>query len=386
MKAAPNPIQDAGFNPPYSDDSSIHFGVHGPFSDERVNFPGKMLHAGKNTITIQMDARSGTAYLMVDYLRLELTGHVPPAPPSVAAYAGNNRVLVCWPAVPGATSYTILRSSAAGAGPVPIVTGYVGPVCGSGPGMVTYTDATAINGTEYRYAVQSVNPTGQSVASTPSAGATPLPSFSSNVPPAPEGLHVTRLGHHLVALDWTSSPGANSYTVRRTTLHSDGVGGTYPVGTVILDDAITDTHYTDRSPTDGRMYSYQVEATSAAGTSEPSVAAVARPLPDAPASAPQGLAGHWIKTRNGNAITLNWSPVPGAIGYVIYRATGAKPSFKWPENFLTVLVETTYTDKGSTEKKAAMKGLDDAMDYSYQVTAVNAAGISPPTSVRVTAR
>ena len=110
VAAAPNAINGNGFNPSYFDDSSIHFSDHGPFSDERITFPGKMLHAGQNTITIQMDARSLTAYLMVDYLRLELTGYTPPAPASVAAYAGNNRVLVCWPVVPGATSYDILRA------------------------------------------------------------------------------------------------------------------------------------------------------------------------------------------------------------------------------------------------------------------------------------
>ena len=34
-------VTDAGFDPAYSDDSSIHFSDHGPFSDERINFPGE---------------------------------------------------------------------------------------------------------------------------------------------------------------------------------------------------------------------------------------------------------------------------------------------------------------------------------------------------------
>ena len=75
----------------------------------------------------------------------------------------------------------------------------------------------------------------------------------------------------------------------------------------------------------------------------------------------------------------------GATGYVIYRSTGSDRSFKWPENFLTVLVETTYIDKGNTEKGAAIKGLDNTRDYFYQVTAVNAAGVSSPATVRVAA-
>ena len=152
-----------------------------------------------------------------------------------------------------------------------------------------------------------------------------------------------------------------------------------------MDDATTGTSYTDSSPTDGQVYSYSVEATSAGGTSGPSAAATAEPLPAPPASAPESVAVHWTKTRNGNAITLNWLPVPGATGYVLYRSTGAVPSFKWPANFLTALVETTYTDKGSTEKGAARKGLDSTSDYSYQVTAVNAAGISPSATVHVPA-
>ncbi len=170
VTATPNPLNAhdidrrnggvGGFNPPYSDDSSIHFGDHGPFSDERLTFPAKLLHAGQNTITIRMDAKSLTAYLMVDYLRLELTGFVPPAPASVTAYAGNRQNQVCWPVVPGATAYNLLRSTTAAGGYAPLATGVIGPVAGSGPRMVTYTDTAAANGTQYHYVAQSVNPIG----------------------------------------------------------------------------------------------------------------------------------------------------------------------------------------------------------------------------------
>jgi hypothetical protein len=109
------------------------------------------------------------------------------------------------------------------------------------------------------------------------------------------------------------------------------------------------------------------------------------PLPAPPTSPPTALVGRWTKTRNGTAITLNWSPVPGATGYVVYRTIGPDASFDWPNDFLTVLVETTYTDQGNTDKNAKVKGLNNDLDYSYQVTAVNAGGISPSTTVRVTA-
>ncbi len=269
VTAAPNAINASGFNPAYSDDSSIHFAAHGPFSDERITFAGKMLHAGQNTITIQMDARSLTAYLMVDYLRLELTGYVPPAPAGVSAYAGDNRVLVCWPVVPGAASYDIMRSTAPGGTYVPIATGNIGPVSGSGPSRATFVDASALNGTEYYYVVRSVNPTGRSASSSPSAGAKPLAELYSGAPPAPTGLKVTSSGHHQAALSWTASPGAAYYSVWCTTLHADGVGGAYPLRTVVLDDATTGTSYTDDSPTDGRAYRYYVEAAGAGGRATP---------------------------------------------------------------------------------------------------------------------
>ena len=73
----------------------------------------------------------------------------------------------------------------------------------------------------------------------------------------------------------------------------------------------------------------------------------------------------------------------GATGYVIYRSTSPDPSFAWPEDFLTALVETTYFDRGNTDKNAKEKGLNTGMDYYYQVTAVNAGGISPSATVHV---
>ncbi len=324
-------------------------------------------------------------YLMLDYLRLELTGYVPPAPASVTVVAGNGRNLVTWPVVPGAMSYNVLRSSTPGSIYMPLAHDVVGPVCGSGPSLATYVDTTAANGTTYSYAVQSVNPVGHSVASTPSAGATPLATAPANPPSAPDGLKVVASGHHLVSLSWNPVPDAARSSVWRTTLHEDGVGGTYPLRTIVLDDAVSGTTYTDDTPTDGCLYSYYVQATNAAGTSAPSVVVNAAPVPPAPATAPEGLTGNWTNGRGGDVIALKWSPVPGAVGYVIYRSNEADASFAWPKNFLTTLVETTYRDMGNTKRGAKVKGLDKSSAYSYQVTAVNAGGISPSTVVQVPA-
>jgi fibronectin type 3 domain-containing protein len=242
-----------------------------------------------------------------------------------------------------------------------------------------------VNGTKYFYAIQSLNPVGRSANSSAGEGAAPAAEFAAIAPPAPTELIITSSGHHHVALRWNAARGANYYSVWRTSLHKDGIGGTYPIGTILLDDALTNISYTDNSPTDGRIYSYHVTATSAGGTSDPSVAVTAVPLPDAPVSAPVSLTARWTKFRDGTGIALSWSPVPGATGYVIYRSLKTGQSFAWPADFLTALVETAYFDKGDTDKNARVKGLRAGSDYYYQVTAVNAGGISPSTTINVAA-
>ncbi len=382
--AAPNALAPDGFKPPYSDTSSIHFSDHGPFCDQRVTFPASLLKAGRNTLRITMDTRQFVAYLMVDYLRLELTGHVPPAPAAVSASAGNGRVVVTWPAVPGATSYAILRAEGGGA-PVALAPEITGPVCGSGTGPATYLDTTAANGASYTYTVRSRNPIGQSAPSAPSRAAQPQATAPTGPPAAPAAPVITASSHHRVALRWSAVPGATGFRLWRTTMHTDGVGGTYPLRTILLD-TTTAMESVDTSPSDGRIYSYHLTAVNAAGASQASPAVAAIPLPAPPTVATSGLSGTWTKTRGGPAITLSWSAVPGATGYVIYRSTKSGTTFTWPGDYLTALVETTYTDRGNTDKNARVKGLDLTGDYSYQVTAVNAGGVSPPATVHVGAR
>jgi autotransporter-associated beta strand protein len=353
-----------GYFPAYSSSSSgsdttIREGIHGVFSDNRITFSGALLRVGANTITINMRKGGYFAnHAMYDYVRLELTGYVPPAPSGVKANAGNNSNLICWPVTPGATSYNIFSTTTSGSNYVSIATGVVGPVCGSGFNNATFLDTNAVNGTAYYYVVQSVNPVGDSTNSPESLGATPSGAISSVPPAAPTGVTIGSVAHQSVTVNWSASAGANFYTVYRSTLYNNGGGASNILGTIVLNNTNTATSFTDTTPTDGSIYSYYVTATSAAGTSTNSISAVGVALPAPPASAPSSLSGLF----NGNNVVLNWTAVSGAVGYIVRRNTTNTGFYMYIQN----VTETTFTDAG----------LNAATTYYYQVSAVNAAGAS----------
>jgi autotransporter-associated beta strand protein len=360
-----------GYFPSYSSsgdqsDATIREGIHGTFSDNRINFAGSMLNVGQNTITINMRKGGNFAnHAMYDYVRLELSGYIPPTPSNVTAYAGNGRNLISWPCQSGATGYNILRSTTSGSGYVSITNGVVGPVCGSGYNNATYTDASVVNGTTYYYVVQSVNTAGSSTNSPQSSGVTPSVAISSIAPAAPATTTIGGISHQSVTVNWSASTGANYYTVYRSTMFDNGGGASNVLGTIVLNNTNTTTSFTDTAVTDGTIYRYSVTATSAAGTSTNSPSASGVPLPVAPAVAPGSFSGLF----NGANIVLNWTSVPNAVGYIVRRGTSSGGPFVYVQN----ITETVFYDTGLTLGNT----------YYYQVTAVNAAGVSPAASATV---
>jgi autotransporter-associated beta strand protein len=367
-----NSTQIANYLPAYNtstdeSDSTVREGIHGMYTDNRINFSGSVLKPGQNTITITMNTGgNGANHAMYDYIRLELAGYIPPAPGNVAAYAGNNCNLVSWPVTPGATVYNVLRSTTSGTNYVSITNGVVGPVCGSGWNNATYLDTTAVNGTTYYYVLQSVNSVGTSTNSGQTTGTTPSGSLSTSAPAAPTGLTVGSVGHQSVPLTWSPSAGASFYTIYRSTLFDNGGGASNVLATIVLANNVTTANYTDTSPTDGSIYSYTVTATSAGGTSGNSAVAVGVPRPAVP-SEPGSLTIRFVQTTN---VLLTWPAVPGAVGYVIRRATSPGGPF----TFLMSVTVTNYTDVGP----------DVTLTNYYQVAAVNAGGVSLNATANVT--
>ncbi len=366
-------LLSTGFSPPptgnYMDNSSIHMGVHGPFEDVRINFPATLLHQGANTITIAMNKVGYSYFVMLDYLRLELEGFVPPAPTSVTVYPGNNRNLVTWPVMPGAPRYNILRSTTSGSGYVSLASGQLGPVSGSDSGLATFNDTSAVNNTTYYYVVESWNLQNGYSANSPQGSGKPLSTLPTSAPSSPT-LTVSGTSSHHVNLSWTASPGADYYVLTRKTLADNHAGGAYVLRTITLDDYVTGTTYTDDTVSDGKLYDYSVKAVNAVGTSGDSALAMAQPMPLAPA-APGGLSGTALSSTS---VKLTWTAAANATGYVIYKSTTSGGPYVFSANYVNAGVETFVTDKGVVA----------GTTYYYRVTSVNAGGISPHAYVTVT--
>ncbi|MFN8168668.1 MAG: right-handed parallel beta-helix repeat-containing protein [Candidatus Nanopelagicales bacterium] len=239
---------------------------------------------------------------------------VPAAPSDLAATAGDGRVDLAWSAVPGATSYDVVRD-------------------GDTVATVTepaYADKAATNGTRYSYAVTAANTSGSSDPSSPVA-ATPLPPK----PAVPAGL-VAVAGDQRVALTWTAVPGADGYRVYRD-------------GTLVA--SPTSASYADTDVVNGTSYSWTVSAQNIAGASAQSAAVAATPMPPLP-SVPSGVSA----AAGDGAVVVSWSAVAHADDYVVSRdgvvvATGTG---------------TSWTDTG----------LVNGTTYGYTVVARNISGSS----------
>jgi parallel beta-helix repeat protein len=247
---------------------------------------------------------------------------VPAAPATVTAVAGDTTVTITWAASDGATSYRLYR----------------GTTLLTTTATLSAVDSGLINGTAYSYTVVAANIAGSSPASA-AVSATPLPPL----PAAPTGLTATAADSK-VSLAWTAVSGATGYAVYR---------GGVKVGTA------TGASYSDTGLTNGTAYSYAVAATNLAGQSSLTAAVSATPLPAVPA-APTGL----VASPGDTQVSLTWSPVAGATGYVVTKNGSA----------LTTTTSTLYV----------ATGLTNGTSYTFTVAATNVAGTSASASASAT--
>jgi cellulose 1,4-beta-cellobiosidase len=170
---------------------------------------------------------------------------VPGSPTALAATAGNASVTLTWTASAGASAYSVYRSTSSGGVYAPVATGV---------GGASYTDLTVVNGTKYYYVVTARNANGESGWSNEVSASPQAP----QVPAAPTNLTATA-GRKKISLSWTGSPGATSYTVRRSTTS----GGPYAEAA----SGVTGTTYTNSGLRTNTTYYYVVVAVNTAGSS-----------------------------------------------------------------------------------------------------------------------
>jgi fibronectin type 3 domain-containing protein len=282
-----------------------------------------------NRYRVVFAGTAGAAPLEVSEIGLTVKALAQP-PDNVVVENERGSALVSWPAVETATGYSIRRAGEM-KGP------YV--LLASGVQETSYVDRGPFGDSETCYYTVSTDVAGpQGVMSAPIGVATPVA--------APSNLKAT-LGSGLVVLEWTPSPKAVAYVVRRALVRE----GPYTV----IGSQITAPAYTDEGLSAGTAYHYVVcgVANGKEGVDSAPVSALFPPL------RPTGLTAEPGKEM----VTLTWNAVGLATSYKILRASAADA----PAQELAVVTDgTTYVDKAVNANKT----------NHYTVCAVNDCGTS----------
>jgi fibronectin type 3 domain-containing protein len=278
---------------------------------------------------------------------------IPSAPAGVSAVtASSSSIRVRWTATTGVDSYRIYRSDTSGGTYSQLGTSTTSP----------YTDTALPVNSNYYYKVSALNSSGESTQSGYVLGTTTLS--------APTGLSVSAQTVSSLTVNWSPVSGASSYKIYR----SAAFDGTY---SLIGNSAAAS--YTDTGLSSGTSYYYKVSAVDNGVESAHSVSVSGTTrLP-----VPTGLS---VSSATGNSIAVQWSSVPGASSYKIYRSARAD-STSYPYNQIGTSTTASYTDTGLSAsttyyyKVAAVSGVGES-DKSGYVSALTAPSI--PTSVSAT--
>jgi fibronectin type 3 domain-containing protein/subtilisin-like proprotein convertase family protein len=265
----------------------------------------------------------------------------PGAPTLNSAVGDCNGVNLAWTAGSGSTAaYNVYRYTGACGGGTYVKLGGM-PVTGT-----SYSDTTAVAGTSYAYVVRGTCDAG---GTTESANSNCLTGTRTAVPAAPAG--VTAAGSCTdVSVSWTASAGATSYNVLRGTA----------CGTALNTFTNVTSPYSDTTAVAGTTYQYWVVAVNACGTSANSACATGTRT-----AVPAAPAAPTFTAVSCTTLTVNWTAVPGATSYDVYRKAGANCAGAVKINGAPV-VATSYDDTGLTA----------TTQYSYNIVATNACGSS----------
>jgi alpha-L-fucosidase 2 len=161
----------------------------------------------------------------------------PAAPSWLGAIATNGQIVLNWTASTAASGYNLMRSTNGN--------DYV-TIAANLPGT-TYTDTSLNSGPNYYYAVSAANEFGESDKTGPV--------LASLAPPSPVWQSIIQSGQQLI-LQWTASPGATGYNLKRST---DGTNYS------ALAANLSTTAFTDTNVVNGSTYYYEVSALNSYG-------------------------------------------------------------------------------------------------------------------------
>ena len=175
-------------------------------------------------------------------------GSPPAAPMNLAATTISiNTISLSWNASPGATSYTIYRSTNP-SGPFSTVAGTTT--------STSFPDAGLSLSTTYYYEISATSPSGQSGFSNTASAAT---LSLIHTPSTPINLATSGASTTSISLSWNASPGATSYTIYRSTNPSGPF--TTSIGTS------TSPSFNNTGLQSATSYYYEVSASNTDGTS-----------------------------------------------------------------------------------------------------------------------
>ncbi len=215
------------------------------------------------------------------------------------------------------------------------------------PDLNSYADASAVDGTTYRYRVRSYNASGAS-------GASNAVTLTAGAPSAPSAFTATTILDSRIDLAWTDN--SNNETGFEI-LRCEGVSCT--PSTVHATVGADVTLFEDTGLNTPSVYSYQVRAINAAGASAASAVATART--SVPAT-PDGLAAVSVSATQ---VNLTWNDQSDdELGFRVERCIDASCTF-------AQVVELPP----NTESYSDMS-LSEGETYRFRVYAFNAAGAS----------
>jgi subtilisin family serine protease len=270
---------------------------------------GFVTPARRLALLIDADAITGLTFDGREILQAGLRWAVDPAardprvPTGLSAVQSGSSVQLNWPAVPGASSYTVMRANMA-LNVFPPRARIV-EVIGTGITGTSFSDPAAFSGGSYQYYVASVGATGGSPRSEPVWGGV-------NVPPADPSLAAAGLnGAAKLAIK------AGALTSNLRVLRASQSGGPYTV--IASNLPASTTTFTASGLTNGVMSFFAVEGTNAFGVSR-SLEAYALPSPT-----PSSVSGLAATAGNGS-VALSWAAVANVRGYRVGRSAGSGSS------------------------------------------------------------